>query len=222
MLDFNFKVVTLVGDAHYHQEFIQQANRLTIAGKLVQYQPILDPVTENSLNEDEREMLRSMQFERILRSDEIFVVNPHEGHLNARTAEEINLARCFGKRISYLREPKPDGADIQRPVIFIFGKDLTPRTCDAVVSEAKRLTMAGNVLIIDPLTSNLLEFSIDETSHLMDDRYFIDQRKKLIALADSVRVVNPGGGRIEYFEKELNELGKPVTYMVDIMEAEVN
>lgn len=45
MSGFNFRTVTLVGDSHYHREFIQQADRLTVAGKLVQYQPILDPVT---------------------------------------------------------------------------------------------------------------------------------------------------------------------------------
>ena len=102
-----FKVITLCGSTKFKEEFIKIQNELTLKGIIVISLGVFSKDNESiKLTKEDEEMLREMHKQKIIMSDEIFVINKN-GYIGDNTANEIAFARQQGKLIKYL-EPLPE------------------------------------------------------------------------------------------------------------------
>lgn len=104
------EVITLCGSSRFKEEFAQANERLTLEGKLVFSMGVFGHhLTEEQKQEkftpEIKEDLDKLHFDKIDRSDGIFVVNVG-GYIGFSTGREIHYAKKKGKTIAYLVPPK--------------------------------------------------------------------------------------------------------------------
>lgn len=100
-------MVTICGSTRFRAE-IAEANRvLTLAGHLV-LAPGVFAHDGDEITDLEKRCLDILHFEKIERSDAVYIVNPG-GYIGESTRREIEYARNLNKPITFL-VPETDGA----------------------------------------------------------------------------------------------------------------
>lgn len=105
----NYKVITLCGSTKFKKEFMEAQKDLTLKGYIVISVGLFGHSGDNEVWENMNEgtltktkkMLDDMHKRKIDMADEIFVVNVG-GYIGESTKSEIEYAKKYGKKISYL------------------------------------------------------------------------------------------------------------------------
>lgn len=97
------KVICLCGSTKFKDEFIQQQQRLTLAGNVVLTVGIFGHADGIDLSIEEKAMLDDIHLQKIEMSDEIFIINKN-GYIGQSTQNEINHAVILKKPITFMEE----------------------------------------------------------------------------------------------------------------------
>lgn len=93
------KIIALCGSRKFKEKFQEVQKKLTLAGHVVLSVHVFEHDT-NLLSDSTKEMLDSIQEQRIEMADEIFVIDVG-GYIDHNTKREIQHAGYFGKKVSY-------------------------------------------------------------------------------------------------------------------------
>lgn len=98
-----YKVVCLCGSTKFKKEFLEQQQRLTLAGNIVLSVGVFGHSDHIDLSATEKTMLDDIHKQKIEMSDEIFVINKG-GYIGESTQSEINHAVLLKKPIVFMEE----------------------------------------------------------------------------------------------------------------------
>ena len=93
------KVITLCGSTKFENKYREINEKLTLEGNVVLSCGVFK--FKDVGKEKKRDLLQAIHKEKIVLSDEIFVVNVG-GYIGDHTAEEIEYAKQTNKKIRYL------------------------------------------------------------------------------------------------------------------------
>jgi len=96
-----FKVITLCGSTKFKEEFIKQAERLTLYNYIVLKPHIFHHYMGVDLDKKAREAFDEMHRKMIDMSDAIVVINK-DGYIGKSTRDEIKYAKEQGKKVYYM------------------------------------------------------------------------------------------------------------------------
>lgn len=98
-----YKIICLCGNPEFKEDFMREQLRLTLQGNVVISVGVFSHTDNISISNSMRILLDDIQRQRIVMSDEIFVINKH-GYIEASTQKEIEYAMICGKPIKYMEE----------------------------------------------------------------------------------------------------------------------
>lgn len=98
-----YKVICLCGSTKFKKEFLEQQQRLTLAGNIVLSVGVFGHSDQIDLSATEKTMLDDIHRQKIEMSDEIFVINKG-GYIGESTQNEINHAVILKKPITFMEE----------------------------------------------------------------------------------------------------------------------
>ena len=98
-----YKVICLCGSTKFKKEFMEQQQRLTLAGNVVLSVGVFGHSDCIRLSATEKIMLDDIHKQKIWMSDEIFVINKN-GYIGKSTQSEIDYAVSLKKPVIFMEE----------------------------------------------------------------------------------------------------------------------
>lgn len=98
-----YKVICLCGSTKFKREFMEQQQRLTLAGNVVLSVGVFGHSDCIRLSATEKIMLDDIHKQKIWMSDEIFVINKN-GYIGKSTQSEIDYAVSLKKPVIFMEE----------------------------------------------------------------------------------------------------------------------
>ena len=98
-----YKIICLCGSTKFKKEFLEQQQRLTLAGNIVLSVGVFGHSDHVNLSATEKIMLDDMHKQKIEMSDEIFVINKR-GYIGKSTRSEIDYAVSLKKPVAFMEE----------------------------------------------------------------------------------------------------------------------
>ena len=98
-----YKIICLCGSTKFKKEFLEQQERLVLAGNIVLTVDIFGHSDHVNLSATEKIMLDDMHKQKIEMSDEIFVINK-QGYIGKSTQSEIDYAVSLKKPVNFMEE----------------------------------------------------------------------------------------------------------------------
>lgn len=99
-----FKVITLCGSTRFKKQFEEVNSKLTLEGNMVISVGVFGHSDGVQINDEQKEQLDRIHFQKIDFADEIFVINV-EGYIGSSTKREIEYAKSQGLPVRYLETP---------------------------------------------------------------------------------------------------------------------
>ena len=98
-----YKVITLCGSTKFKDDFMEQQERLTLAGNVVLSVGVFGHADNVNLSASDKIMLDDIHKQKIDMSDEIFVINKR-GYIGRSTQKEIEYATIKNIPVTYMEE----------------------------------------------------------------------------------------------------------------------
>lgn len=99
--EYRYKMITLCGSTRFKDTFMKAAQYLSLQGWIVLNLELFSKADHlPKLSDECMEMISDKHFEKILRSDAIFVINV-EGYIGEDTKKEIAFAMKHRKEVMY-------------------------------------------------------------------------------------------------------------------------
>lgn len=98
-----YKIICLCGSTKFKEEFIEQQQKLTLAGNIVLSVGVFGHSDGIDLSNTEKIMLDEIHKQKIEMADEIFVINKYN-YIGESTQSEIDYATVLKKPIKYMVE----------------------------------------------------------------------------------------------------------------------
>ena len=97
------KVVCLCGSTRFKDDFLEWNKNLTLAGYIVLIPGVFGHADNIEWTDDIKKLLDILHKQKILMSDEIFVID-RDGYIGESTKSEIKFAEDFGIPITYMTD----------------------------------------------------------------------------------------------------------------------
>lgn len=94
------KIITLCGSSRFKDDILNTYKKLTLQGNIVLFDAIFNQ-NELNLNDNEKQLIDKNHKQKILMSDEIFVINKN-GYIGESTKSEIEFAKKLSKPVKYM------------------------------------------------------------------------------------------------------------------------
>lgn len=94
------KIITLCGSSRFKDDILNIYKKLTLQDNIVLFDAIFNQ-NELNLNDNEKQLIDKNHKQKILMSDEIFVINKN-GYIGKSTKSEIEFAKKLNKPIKYM------------------------------------------------------------------------------------------------------------------------
>ena len=94
------KIITLCGSSRFKDDILNTYKKLTLQDNIVLFDAIFNQ-NELNLNDNEKQLIDKNHKQKILMSDEIFVINKN-GYIGNSTKSEIEFAKKLNKPIKYM------------------------------------------------------------------------------------------------------------------------
>ena len=94
------KIITLCGSSRFKDDILNTYKKLTLQDNIVLFDAIFNQ-NELNLNDNEKQLIDKNHKQKILMSDEIFVINK-DGYIGKSTKSEIEFAKKLNKPIKYM------------------------------------------------------------------------------------------------------------------------
>lgn len=94
------KIITLCGSSRFKDDILNTYKKLTLQDNIVLFDAIFNQ-NELNLNDNEKQLIDKNHKQKILMSDEIFVINKN-GYIGKSTKSEIEFAKKLNKPIKYM------------------------------------------------------------------------------------------------------------------------
>ena len=94
------KIITLCGSSRFKDDILNTYKKLTLQDNIVLFDAIFNQ-NELNLNDNEKQLIDKNHKQKILMSDEIFVINKN-GYIGKSTKLEIEFAKKLNKPIKYM------------------------------------------------------------------------------------------------------------------------
>lgn len=97
-------IVTMIGSHKFIEAFLAKSREFALQGKIV-FIPAIFAMNPDTLSDEEHEILDKLHQQKMLMSDEVFVVNPG-GYIGGDTKKELEWAKDHNLNIRYMVAPK--------------------------------------------------------------------------------------------------------------------
>lgn len=94
------KIITLCGSSRFKDDILNTYKKLTLQDNIVLFDAIFNQ-NELNLSDNEKQLIDKNHKQKILMSDEIFVINKN-GYIGKSTKSEIEFAKKLNKPIKYM------------------------------------------------------------------------------------------------------------------------
>lgn len=94
------KIITLCGSSRFKEDILNTYKKLTLQNNIVLFDAIFNQ-NELNLNDNEKQLIDKNHKQKILMSDEIFVINKN-GYIGESTKSEIEFAKKLSKPVKYM------------------------------------------------------------------------------------------------------------------------
>lgn len=94
------KIITLCGSSRFKDDILNAYKKLTLQDNIVLFDAIFNQ-NELNLNDNEKQLIDKNHKQKILMSDEIFVINKN-GYIGKSTKSEIEFAKKLNKPVKYM------------------------------------------------------------------------------------------------------------------------
>lgn len=94
------KIITLCGSSRFKDDILNTYKKLTLQDNIVLFDAIFNQ-NELNLNDNEKQLIDKNHKQKILMSDEIFVINKN-GYIGKSTKSEIEFAKKLNKPVKYM------------------------------------------------------------------------------------------------------------------------
>lgn len=94
------KIITLCGSSRFKEDILNTYKKLTLQDNIVLFDAIFNQ-NELNLNDNEKQLIDKNHKQKILMSDEIFVINKN-GYIGESTKSEIEFAKKLSKPVKYM------------------------------------------------------------------------------------------------------------------------
>ena len=94
------KIITLCGSSRFKDDILNTYKKLTLQDNIVLFDAIFSQ-NELNLNDNEKQLIDKNHKQKILMSDEIFVINKN-GYIGKSTKSEIEFAKKLNKPVKYM------------------------------------------------------------------------------------------------------------------------
>lgn len=94
------KIITLCGSSRFKEDILNTYKKLTLQDNIVLFDAIFNQ-NELNLNDNKKQLIDKNHKQKILMSDEIFVINKN-GYIGESTKSEIEFAKKLSKPVKYM------------------------------------------------------------------------------------------------------------------------
>jgi len=182
------EIVCLSGSMRFFQDILDEANKLSLQGKIVLI-PFKDPRKKSEIPQEDRQTYIDLHNAQIDMCDRLMVVNPGM-YIGKSVEREIEYAMSIGKPVSYLVDPK-------RYIVTLCGSRRFQEVFDY---QFEKLTKEGKIVLTPAIFKMRSPCQMTAAEHAVFDE--VHHQKMM--LSDEVMIINKAGYIGEDTQKEIN------------------